>query len=67
MLAYRVRKRLGLIAYSRPRKIKSLETAQAIRQRWFSRQATQLELALEFGVSESTIQKICAGAIHNGR
>jgi DNA invertase Pin-like site-specific DNA recombinase len=43
--------------YRRPRKLDP-EKACAIRRRYFAREATQRQLALEFGVAQSIISRV---------
>jgi len=56
MIPYRQRKALGLVK-PKPRKL-NRQLARVIRSRYFNREATQLQLALEYGVSEPTICRV---------
>ncbi len=58
---YRERCRQGTVT-RRPRKL-SREKAAIIRRRYFAREATQLELALEFNVGQNTISRLVSGYI----
>lgn len=49
-------------AYQRPRKL-SPEKAALIRKKYFSRQATQVELAVEFDVKQNTISRVVSEQI----
>jgi len=53
---YRSRSRDGLV-FRKPRRLNA-ELAKVIRARYFNREATQLQLALEYGVRQCTISKV---------
>lgn len=55
-IPYRQRRRQGLVK-PRPRRLNH-ELARVIRSKYFDREATQLQLALEYGVTQSTISRV---------
>lgn len=57
-LTYRQRRRAGMIA--RPCRRIPKDVRGAIARRYFAREKTQMELALEHGYSQSTIARIVA-------
>lgn len=57
--SYRMRNLLGQVAYRRPRKTTPALRAE-IRARYLRREAKQMELALEYHVSQSTIARCVA-------
>lgn len=61
-LTYRQRKRMGLVQ-PKPRLLNG-ELATVIRTRYFNREATQLQLALEYGVSEPTICRVVSMKVY---
>ena len=58
MIAYRTRKRSGLVT-PRPRRTTPALRLE-IRRKYFRLRMRQLELALEYGVSQSTIARVVA-------
>lgn len=60
--SYRSRSRDGLV-FRKPRRL-TTELAKVIRTRYFNREATQLQLALEYGVGQSTISKVVSLQVH---
>jgi predicted transcriptional regulator len=58
-LTYRQRRREGLITRHQPPRVPN-HIRQAIGRRYFAREKTQLELALEHGCSQPTIARIVA-------
>ena len=54
--------RPAIRAYHRPRKL-SRATAAIIRRKYFARQNTQKELALEFNCAQNTISRVVSGQI----
>lgn len=62
---YRQRKRLGLVQ-PKPRRL-NRELAKVIRTRYFNREATQLQLALEYGVGQNTISRVVSLQVYDPR
>lgn len=62
---YRGRSRDGLV-FRKPRRL-DIERARMIRRRYLSRESTQMELALEHDVSQSTISRIISNTVYYER
>lgn len=60
-MTYRQRKRAGLIR-AKPRRM-TLDLARDVRRKYFRREATQAQLALERGVSQPTIARVIANMV----
>jgi hypothetical protein len=60
--SYRSRSRDGLV-FRKPRRL-NLKKAREIRRRYFRREATQLELALDYGVTQPTIARVVANMVY---
>lgn len=61
LATYRQRKRAGLVR-PKPRRL-DIDKARMIRRRYFARQATQMQLALEHDVSQATIARVVANMV----
>jgi hypothetical protein len=62
---YRARKRDGLV-FRKPRRM-NLERAREARRKYFRREKTQLELSLEYDVSQPTMCRILANMVYQER
>lgn len=56
-LTYRQRARAGMISRHRPPRIPN-DVRRTIARRWYAKEKTQMELALETGFSQSSIARI---------